>query len=211
MDSLGDSSDLVELSQPLGSIQILIFCRISLGANPGSWNYMNLRYDLYDIFFWRTFWGGCWLTFCFTEFHAQKGHDWCFMFSHVFSMQFCRSWWAHKSYNTMPSPLKSMEQPHRRRFLRGCDGRPLPVRVQWRGEVDQTNKGCMFLFQTMYWIHCLCSGHVMSASQEMFPVWRVQNGGKSWLKPILYCNIASDSNNCYCEHCHYYQGQRWSN
>ena len=45
-----------------------------------------------------------------------------------FSIQFCRLWWAHKSYNTMPSPLKSMEQPHRRRFLRGCDGRPVPAR-----------------------------------------------------------------------------------
>ena len=55
-------------------------------------------------------------------------HGWCFTFSHVLSMQFCRSWCAHESYNTMPSALRSIEQPHRRCFLRGCDGRPVPAR-----------------------------------------------------------------------------------
>lgn len=91
---------------------------------------MNLLYDLYDIYIYIYSEEPCkeavgWL---FDGLSCQKGHGWCFAFSHVFSMQFCRSWWAHESYNTMPSALKSMEQPHRRRFLRGCDGRPVPAR-----------------------------------------------------------------------------------
>ena len=114
-----------------------------------------------------------------------------------------------------PSACSTPEQkppPHRRRFLRGCDGRPVPVRVQWKGDVDQTNEDCMFLFQ-MYWVlnalplQWTCHNSCVFRRCFLFG----ENGAKSWLKPILYCNIVGEDNNCYYNNCHYYRGQRWSN
>ena len=181
--SLDDSSDLVELSQPLSSIQILIFRRISLGA------FFRADLKLHEFTVWSV-WYICIYIYILKNLVRRLLADFLMGFHAKRVM-------VDVSRFHMFFPCSFVGRDELMSLTIPCP----PLWSLWSSLIAAV----FFAAATEgLCLHGTC--HVCFAGDVS---WKVQIGAKSWLKPILYCNIG-EGNSCYRDNCRYYQGQRWS-